>query len=163
MLITLFLLSFILVYNGRKKNNNIKYLGFFILFITIIIIGIKYNNDRIVYEKFLKKLPTDKMEQTIEIKVEMAFLKKLKDSSTENISSKLINYRITEINILETYDNYILAFVKYDVQPAIWAYNSYISGNGKRNKKWIINKINYLNIELNSEGDICINDINTSI
>ena len=133
-----------------------------IIFVLSLII--KYNKEEYVYNNIIKSFHN---EQTLEEKIQVAFLNELKETSKNDIYAKLTDFKILKVDIIdnvpEAEQNKIIAYVTYNVKPAWWAVNTWIAGNGKKQKSWIIEKQAYVNLQYQNNGELLIIDMGTNI
>lgn len=133
-----------------------------IIFVFSLII--KYNKEEYVYNNIIKSFHN---EQTLEEKIQVAFLNELKETSKNDIYTKLTDFKILKVDIIdnvpEAEQNKIIAYVTYNVKPAWWAVNTWIAGNGKKQKSWIIEKQAYVKLQYQNNGELLIIDMGTSI
>lgn len=133
-----------------------------IIFVFSLII--KYNKEEYVYNNIIKSFHN---EQTLEEKIQVAFLNELKEISKNDIYTKLTDFKILKVDIIdnvpEAEQNKIIAYVTYNVKPAWWAVNTWIAGNGKKQKSWIIEKQAYVKLQYQNNGELLIIDMGTSI
>lgn len=133
-----------------------------IIFVFSLII--KYNKEEYVYNNIIKSFHN---EQTLEEKIQVAFLNELKETSKNDIYTKLTDFKILKVDIIdnvpEAEQNKIIAYVTYNVKPAWWAVNTWIAGNGKKQKSWIIEKQAYVKLQYQNNGELLIIDMGTNI
>lgn len=133
-----------------------------IIFVFSLII--KYNKEEYVYNNIIKSFHN---EQTLEEKIQVAFLNELKEISKNDIYTKLTDFKILKVDIIdnvpEAEQNKIIAYVTYNVKPAWWAVNTWIAGNGKKQKSWIIEKQAYVKLQYQNNGELLIIDMGTNI